>query len=266
MTPDRTDVPPYLTADSLPNGASIRHAFFTREGGVSDGIYASLNIGLGSKDDRTAVAENRRRVAAHFDLPGEALNTVYQVHGRTAVAVEGPWRTETPPRADAMVTDRPGAVLGILTADCAPVLFADARAGVVGAAHAGWKGALGGVLSATVEAMEARGASRSAIAACVGPTIAQPSYEVGPEFPGPFLDQDAENDVFFIPSEREGHFMFDLPGYIAGVLGSIGLAGVEDLARDTCAEADRFFSYRRATHRGEPDYGRCVSAIAVTGG
>lgn len=263
MTVDASPIPPHLTAKTLPDGAAIRHAFFTRRGGVSGGIYESLNIGFGSKDERDAVAENRRRVAALFGLPGAALNTVYQVHGRTAVTVEGPWRDGKPPQADGMVTDRPGVVLGILTADCAPVLFADPKAGVVAAAHAGWKGALAGILQATVAAMEALGAGRTSIAACIGPTIAQKSYEVGPEFPAPFLEQDPANEGFFIPSERAGHFMFDLPGYAASVLRAQKLASVDDLARDTCGEPEAFFSYRRATKRGEPDYGRGVSAIAI---
>lgn len=255
---------PHLTTRSLARGENVRHAFFTRQGGVSEGIYESLNAGLGSDDDVAAVTENRRRIAAHFDLPGEALNTVYQVHGRNAVQVEGPWLDDSPPQADAMVTNRPGVVLGILTADCAPVLFADADAGIVGAAHAGWKGALAGVLEATVTAMEALGASRGSIAACVGPTIAQKSYEVGPEFPEPFLADDAVNKVFFRPSERDGHFMFDLPGYAVRALKRLEIGLVENLGRDTCAEDEDFFSYRRATKRGEPDYGRCLSAIAVT--
>ncbi len=250
-------------AGLLPNDGRIRHAFFTRQGGVSGGIYASLNVGLGSKDNARAVAENRRRVAGYFDLPGEALNTVYQVHGRNVAHVEGPWPEGAPPQADAMVTDQPGAVLGILSADCTPVLFADTDAGVVGAAHAGWKGALGGVLPSTVAAMESRGAKRGRIVACIGPTIAQTSYEVGPEFPAPFIEQDSENAAFFIPSVRGGHYMFDLPGYVSRVLASLEIGAVADLARDTCAEADMFFSYRRATKTGEPDYGRCISAIAI---
>ena len=230
---------------------------------MSGGLYASLNIGLGSKDETNAVAENRRRVADYFDLPGETLNTVYQVHGRTTVQVDGPWPGATPPQADAMVTDRPGVVLGILSADCTPVLLADAEAGIVAAAHAGWKGALGGILPSVVAAMESLGARRERVFAAIGPTIAQPSYEVGPEFPGPFLEQNSENEAFFIASDRAGHFMFDLPGYVAKILSGLEIGGVEDLSRDTCAEENLFFSYRRATKRGEPDYGRCVSAIAI---
>ncbi len=261
---DTTAPPPYLTTDSLAKISNIRHAFFTRQGGVSDGIYASLNTGLGSDDASQAVTENRRRIAAVFDLPANALNTVYQVHGRTVAQVEGPWTDGTPPQADGMVTRCPGVALGILSADCTPVLFADADAGIVGAAHAGWKGALSGILQATVEAMEALGANRLAIAACVGPTIAQQSYEVGPEFPAPFLAADSANEGFFVPSTRDGHFMFDLPGYAVQILTSLEIGAVDNLARDTCAEEEHFFSYRRATKRSEPDYGRCLSAIAIT--
>jgi len=255
---------PHLVASSLQDEGRIRHAFFTRKGGASGGIYESLNIGLSSKDKALSVAENRRRVASFFDLSGKSLNTVYQVHGRTTVSVEGPWAGGTPPQADAMVTDRPGTVLGILSADCTPVLFADKSACVVGAAHAGWKGALRGILPSVIEAMENLGGQRQRIVAAIGPTIAQASYEVGPEFPAPFLKQDPHNVAFFIRSERDGHFMFDLPGYVAKILKSLEIRSVEDLARDTCAEASLFYSYRRATKRGEPDYGRCVSAIAIT--
>ncbi len=262
--PNSSNTLPHLTADSLTGVPSIKHAFFTRQGGVSDGIYASLNTGLGSDDKAEAVAENRRRIAATFGLPANALNTVYQIHGNTAVRVEGPWRNGEPPQADAMVTDRPGVVLGILSADCAPVLFVDREAGVVGAAHAGWKGALGGILQSTVEAMESLGASRASIAACVGPTIGPKSYEVGPEFPASFLDEDSRNEEFFVPSERDGHFLFDLPGFAVRALQSIKIGLVDNLARDTCAEPEHFFSYRRSTKRGEPDYGRCLSAISIT--
>ena len=255
---------PHLVAGSLQDEGRIRHAFFTRKGGASSGIYESLNIGLSSKDKALSVAENRRRVASFFDLSGESLNTVYQVHGRTAVRVDGPWVGGTPPYADAMATDRPGTVLGILSADCTPVLFADKSACVVGAAHAGWKGALHGILPSVIEAMEDLGAQRQRIVAAIGPTIAQASYEVGPEFPKLFLEQDPNNVDFFIRSEREGHFMFDLPGYVAKVLKLLKIGSVEDLARDTCAEESLFYSYRRATKRGDPDYGRCVSAITIT--
>lgn len=258
-----TDSVPFLTAAALRGEKRLRHGFFTRQGGVSGGIYGSLNTGYGSDDDREAVAENRRRIAATLDLA--ALNTVYQVHGRDVARVTESWATGDAPKCDAMVTDRPGIALGILTADCGPVLFADAEAGVIGAAHAGWKGAIGGILQATVAAMEELGARRDRIAVSLGPTIAQPSYEVGPEFPDPFLAADPDNARFFIPSVREGHFMFDLPGFIESVLAGMDLGAVEIMAADTCADTDRFFSYRRATHRGEPDYGRGLSAIALSG-
>jgi YfiH family protein len=253
----------FLTAPSLAELTTIRHGFFTRRGGVSGGVYESLNVGYGSNDDRGAVTENRRRVMAALDLAADALHTVYQVHGCKVTHVDAPWPPGDAPRCDAMVTNRPGIALGILTADCAPVLFADAEAGIVGAAHAGWKGALAGVLQATVGAMLALGARRGAIAAALGPTIARSSYEVGPEFPAPFLAENPDNAAFFAESVRAGHFMFDLPGYLAGVLDRLELGAIGVLAEDTCAESGRFFSYRRATHRGEPDYGRCVSAIAL---
>ena len=257
-----TDNAPFLSAPSLAGLASIRHGFFTRQGGVSGGIYGSLNVGYGSRDDRGAVAENRRRAVAALGLGAEALRTVYQVHGAKVIHVDAPWAD--PPRCDAMVTNRPGIALGILAADCAPVLFADAGAGIVGAAHAGWKGALAGVVQATVGAMLALGARREGIAAALGPAIAQSSYEVGPGFSTPFLAQNPGNADFFVGSARPGHFMFDLPGYITGVLEGLGLGAVSVLAEDTCSDPARFFSYRRATHCGEPDYGRSLSAIALT--
>ncbi len=258
-----SDAVSFLTAPSLAGLGSIRHGFFTRQGGVGGGIYDSLNVGFGSNDDRDAVTENRRRVAAALDLPAGALHTVYQVHGCKVTHVDSPWRSEDAPRCDALVTNRPGVALGILSADCAPVLFADAEAGIIGAAHSGWKGALAGVLPATVGAMLALGARRGAIAAALGPAIARSSYEVGPEFPDPFLEESPDNAAFFAESSRAGHFMFDLPGYLTRVLEGLDLGSVGVLAVDTCADPERFFSYRRATHRGEPDYGRCVSAIVL---
>jgi YfiH family protein len=196
-------------------------------------------------------------------MPPDSLLTAYQVHSPDVATVTAPWRREEAPKVDAMVTDRPGITLGILTADCVPVLFADAGAGVIGAAHAGWRGALTGVLQATVEAMRALGARTAHIAAGIGPAIALRSYEVGPEFPAPFLAQDPANVAFFLPSVRPDRHMFDLPGYVARQLAGLGLAQVERLANDTCAEADRFFSYRRATLKGETDYGRDLSAISL---
>ena len=241
----------------------VEHGFFTRQGGVSEGIFASLNCGFGSADDDARVAENRRRAVAALGLAPERLVTCYQSHSAAAVTVEQPWRLEDRPRADAMVTRRPGIALGVLSADCAPVLFADAAAGVVGAAHAGWRGALGGVLDATVAAMTELGAGPARIVAAVGPCIGWASYEVGPEFPAPFLAEDAANAAFFIPAERAGHHRFDLPGYVARRLARLGLGEVGRSGGDTAAEPDRFFSYRRSRLLGEGDYGRALSAICL---
>ncbi len=238
--------------------AGLPHGFLGRRGGVSTGPIAGLNIGHGAEDDAEAVAENRRR-AVEAVLAGARLATVYQVHSPDAVEVHAPWPHDERPRADAMVTDRPGLLLGVVTADCAPVLFADREAGVIGAAHAGWRGAHGGVLENTVAAMERLGADRSRIAAAIGPAIAQPSYEVDARFRENFgLDDDA----FFAPG-RPGHWQFDLEGYAAARLGNVGIGTVERLGLDTYTDEDRFFSYRRATHRGEPAYGRQFSLIGL---
>jgi YfiH family protein len=250
-----------LTQDILNAIDGVRHGFFTREGGVSEGIYASLNCGLGSGDDTDKVATNRGRVAAAVDLA--SLVTAYQIHSPTVVEVETPWTREQAPRADAMVTTRPGIALGILTADCAPVLFADRKARVVGAAHAGWRGAITGVLDATVAAMAKHGARPESMVAAIGPCIGQGSYEVGPEFPAPFLAEDPANTAFFKPSVRPTHFMFDLGGYVARRLKKLAIGSVHALANDTCREEGRFFSYRRACLRGEKDYGREISVIAL---
>jgi YfiH family protein len=241
----------------------IRHAFFTREGGVSDGLFASLNCGFGSRDDAAKVAENRGRAMAALGLAPDRLATCYQVHSPDVVVVEEPWRREDNPRADAMVTKRAGVALGILTADCAPVLFADAEARIIGAAHAGWRGALGGVLEATVAAMRKLGADPRRIRAGIGPCIAQASYEVGPEFPTPFLAETAANAAFFRPAARAGHFLFDLAGYAAERLRRLGIGHIEHTGGDTAAEDARFFSYRRSCLRKEPDYGRELSAICL---
>jgi hypothetical protein len=243
----------------------IRHAFLTREGGVSEGIYASLNCGLGSNDIRERVVENRARAMAMIDQPADALVTVHQAHTNQVALVEKPWPKGEEPKADAMVTTRPGLVLGILTADCAPVLLADSRGGIIGAAHAGWKGALTGIIENTLAAMVELGARPGRIVAAVGPCIAQRSYEVGPEFPAPFLAQDPRNETFFSSSRREGRYMFDLPGYVALRLKSAGIGTILPSPADTCQEEARFFSYRRATLRGEPDYGRELSAIVIEG-
>jgi YfiH family protein len=239
----------------------VAHGFLGRRGGVSAGALAGLNVGFGSNDDRAAIAENRRRVIAAV-MPGAELATVHQVHSANVVHVENPWPHEERPHADAMVTTRAGLLLGILTADCAPVLLADAEAGVIAAAHAGWRGALAGVTDATIAAMEQSGARRDRIAAAVGPCITQASYEVDDAFRARFLDDDPDNAQFLIAG-RSGKPHFDLSGYVAKRLSAAGLDKIETLNLDTYAEPDRFYSYRRATHRGEPDYGRQVSLIGL---
>ncbi|MDR3499670.1 MAG: peptidoglycan editing factor PgeF [Parvibaculum sp.] len=252
-----------LTAKPLEALTHIRHGFFTREGGVSKGIYASLNCGYGSQDDKGAVKENRARIAQSLSVAPEKLLTVYQVHSPKVIRVTSAWSHLDAPQADAMVTAEPDITLGVLAADCAPVLFADASARVIGAAHAGWKGAFTGVLEATVEAMTGLGAARERIVAAIGPCISRDAYEVGAEFRDRFLEADRANDKWFTPSARDGHFMFDLPAYAASRLGAAGIAAVATLGNCTYADERRFFSYRRTTHRGEPDYGRQMSAIAL---
>lgn len=240
--------------------AGTRHGFLGRRGGVSTGAHAGLNVGLGSDDDPAAVAENRHR-ATQAVAPGARLVTAYQVHGAT-VATADAWPDDARPRADALVTDRQGFALGILTADCAPILFADEAAGVIGAAHAGWKGALARVVEATVAAMERLGADRARIAAAVGPCIAGGSYEVDEAFRSRFATADRAFEAFFADG-APGHHQFDLEGFVASRLAAAGVTRVDALGLDTYADADRFFSYRRATHRGEPGYGRQLSLIAM---
>ncbi|HEX8307506.1 MAG TPA: peptidoglycan editing factor PgeF [Allosphingosinicella sp.] len=239
----------------------VPHGFLGRRGGVSGGVCAGLNVGLGSSDDRGSILENRRRAVAAV-APQAALVTLHQVHSPDSVYVDSPFADEARPKADSMVTDRPGLVLGILTADCAPVLLADREAGVVAAAHAGWKGALGGVVESTVAEMERRGADRRRIAAAVGPCIARKSYEVDEGFLRRFAQADPENERFF-GLGREGHHQFDLEGFVLSRLAAAGLNRIEALGEDTYSQPDRFFSYRRATHRGEADYGRQASLIAL---
>jgi polyphenol oxidase len=239
----------------------VAHGFLGRRGGVSKGDCAGLNVGLGSLDDRESIGENRRRAVAAV-APGARLVTLHQVHSAEALYVNQPFPDDARPPADAMVADRRGLVLGILTADCAPVLLADREAGVVGAAHAGWKGALGGVVEATVAAMELRGARRDRIAAAVGPCIARRSYEVDDDFLRRFAEADPEHERFF-SAGREGHRQFDLEGFVLARLAAAGLDRIEATGEDTYSQPDRYFSYRRSTHRGESDYGRQVSLIAL---
>jgi len=252
-----------IAAPQLEGLPGIAHGFFGRDGGTSGGIYASLNCGLGSRDSRADVEENRRRVAQAMGVAPARLLTLYQVHSPDVVHVRRP-EDAAGMKADAMVTTEPGLALGVLAADCAPVLFAAPEAGVVGAAHAGWGGALKGVVEATLAAMEGLGAERATIRAVVGPCIAQASYEVGPEFLARFVEADGDTARFFVPSDREGHHRFDLSGYVLARLAAAGVGQASWLGRDTCAEDASFFSYRRSVHRGEGDYGRQISAIALT--
>jgi YfiH family protein len=252
-----------LQAKSLGALDGIRHGFFTREGGVSQGVYASLNGGVGSNDKPDDIAENRTRMAKALAVAPDRLVSVYQVHSPEVVTADTPWPAASRPKADAMVTRTPGLALGISTADCGPVLFADGEARVIGAAHAGWRGALGGVLEATIVAMERLGASRKNIVAAAGPMISQPNYEVGQELVERFVAGDPDNARYFTPG-KPGHAMFDLPGYIVGRLTRAGIGKVENLALCTYADPARFYSYRRMTHRGEADYGRHINAIAIT--
>jgi YfiH family protein len=252
---------PVVEAGTLARQSGLKHGFFTRQGGVSEGLYASLNCGLGSRDARDAVFENRRRVAAHLGVPPDFMVNGYQVHSAEVAVAETPWRPGQAPHVDALVTRTPGLALAVSTADCAPVLFADPDAGVVGAAHAGWKGALTGVLDATLRAMERLGAERARVVAAIGPAISGASYEVGPEFRERFLSADPGNEAFFRNGER---LRFDLPAYVAVRLMGLGIREVEDVALCTYRDEARFFSFRRATHRREPDYGRLFSAIVLT--
>lgn len=254
----------FIEAPELSSHSGIRHAFFTREGGVSEGVYASLNGGLGSGDAPEAVAENRAGMCAQLGLPAGRLVSLYQVHSTQVVVVEAPCAPADRPRADAMVSRVPGLALGIATADCGPILFADPVNGVIGAAHAGWKGALAGVVAATVAAMEGLGADRAAIVAVLGPTIAQASYEVGPDFLARFRAEAPEADRFLAEGARPGHAQFDLPAFILAQVRAAGIAEATALGLCTYADPGRFYSYRRATHRGETDYGRLISAIALT--
>ncbi len=252
-----------LQARSLTALPGIRHAFFTRAGGVSEGLYASMNGGLGSEDAPERVAENRARMAKALGVAPENFLSVYQIHSPNVVVADAPWAASERPRADAIVTRRSGIAIGIGTADCGPILFADAQAQVIGAAHAGWRGAFTGVLEATITEMERLGARRERITAAAGPMISQRNYEVGQDLIDRFLEADKDNARYFVPAARPGHAMFDLPGYVVDRLKRAGVAQIENLGLCTYADPAQFYSYRRATHRKEPDYGRHINAIAL---
>jgi len=252
-----------LEAASLAALSDVRHAFFVRAGGISEGVYATLNGGIGSRDQPERVFENRARMAAALGVAPDRLLTAYQTHSSDAARATHPWAGDARPRADGLVTRERGLAIAITTADCGPILMADAAAGVIGAAHAGWRGALAGIIESTIAAMEEIGAQRSRIVAALGPMIRQPNYEVGPEFVAAFLAHDAANEVFFRSSQQAHHSLFDLSGYIVSRLTRAQIAHIEDLGECTYADPERFFSYRRSTHRRESDYGRHVSAIAL---
>lgn len=254
---------PKLESSRLAAIDGIRHGFFTRQGGVSEGIYASLNGGVGSNDAAERVAENRARMAKALDVAPERFLTAYQIHSPDVVVAGEPWTHETRPRADAIVTATPGIAIGVSTADCGPVLFADREKRVIGAAHAGWRGAFTGVLEATIAAMEKLGAARERLTVALGPMIRQSSYEVGPEFVTRFVAAEPEYTRFFKHAGADGHAMFDLAGFIAWRLQQAGVGDIDDLGLDTFADPDRFYSYRRTTKRSEPDYGRHINAIAL---
>ncbi len=259
-----TDAVPIVQSALLGALPGVRHAFFTREGGVSQGLYASLNGGLGSNDDPEAVRENRRRMTAALGVEPGRLAVPWQVHSADSVAAAGPWSRDGAPHVDAVATATRGLAVAVTIADCGPILLADPNAGVVAAAHAGWKGAFSGVLESTLARMEELGASRQAVTAALGPCIRQQSYEVGPEFVARFTTADPANARFFAESPKLGHSLFDLGGYVVARLEAAGVGAVDDLGIDTYADERRFFSFRRATHRGEPDYGRLIAAIALS--
>ncbi len=253
-----------LKASNLSGLKGIRHGFFTRRGGVSgDGNMGGLNCGFGSDDHPENITENRRLALERLGAKNSKLVTAYQVHSARSVSVDTPWVREDAPEADAMASEKPNVALGILTADCAPVLFADGAARIIGAAHAGWKGARSGILESCVQEMVALGATPGNISAAVGPCIAQVSYEVGPEFHRDFIDEDKANEGFFVTSSKDNHYLFDLTGYVEKRLAKLNLASVEGLGMDTCADPERFYSYRRCTLNGGKDFGRLLSAIVL---
>jgi len=252
-----------LSASGLASLDGVRHGFFTRQGGVSSGVYASLNCGPGSRDDAANVTENRARVAEILGAEPSRLITVFQKHSADAVVTDKPWKEGKIPEADAIVTAKPGLAIGVLTADCAPVLFCDGAARVIGAAHAGWRGALSGIVEATVEAMRKLGARPERITAVIGPTISQKAYEVGSDFVERFLADEPESAAFFITDEGSGEPHFDLPAYVGERLARAGVGSIADLGFCTYCEETRLFSYRRSQHHGEEDYGRQISAILL---
>jgi YfiH family protein len=252
-----------IKSETLNNTDGVQHGFFTRQGGVSSGVLSTNNCGFGASDSPENVTENRDRSMKKIGCTAEALNTVYQIHSPTAVVADEIWPLDDRPKADAIVTRNKNLAIGILTADCTPVLFADRQNGVIGAAHAGWRGALDGVLGNCVQAMESIGADRTQISAVIGPCIHQKSYEVGPEFRTAFIGVNASNAEFFVPSERDQHFQFDLPGFVKSKLACLSLNTIEDVGIDTYSDKERFFSYRRTTHLKEQDYGRGLSAIVL---
>ncbi len=262
MTMHPSALQPILAAPLMQEG--IRHAFFTRQGGASSGIYASLNGGQGSDDHPAAVAANRERMAGFMGVTPDHLLSCWQIHSADVVSVTKPWTRDQRPKADGMVTNRPGLCLAVATADCGPVLFADPKARVIGACHSGWKGAFTGILEATLDGMEALGARRADIHAVLGPTISARAYEVGPEFVARFIDTNPDFAVFFTPSTKAGHAMFDLPALIGHRLQLAQVGSFTNLDRCTYGEPELFFSYRRTTHASEPDYGRLMAAIALT--
>jgi YfiH family protein len=253
-----------IEAQELQSAKSLRHGFFTRKGGRSAGLFASLNCGFGSGDDKPTVARNRATVGERLGVTGDDLLTVWQWHSADVIVAEAAWDALKPPKGDAIVTTRPGLAIAVLTADCAPILFADEEAGVVAAAHAGWKGALAGVSDATIAVMEEKGARRERITAVIGPTISQKAYEVGPDFAAQFLAVAPDNADFFTSSSRPRHHMFDLPAYLKRRMTRQGVGAVVDMGLCTYSDEDRFYSYRRATHRQEKDYGRQISGIVLS--
>ena len=257
-------MPSPIKSDALADLPGIRHGFFSRKGGVSTGIYAGLNCGLGSKDDSDHVTQNRARVAHHLGASTPLVVTPYQIHSAVALSVEAPFPAGELPRADALVTKTPGLAIGILTADCGPVLLADPIARVVAAAHAGWRGAVGGILEATISRMEELGANRNRINAALGPTITQPNYEVGDDFKADFIARDPDYSRFFTNPAGASKPHFDLPGFIESRLQQLEIAEIDANPPCTYENESNFFSFRRSTHRSEPDYGRQIAAILVT--